>query len=91
MALPAPAASQRQSGKLHHPSPGCLAAGRGWRGGGRVYLGVHWPSDVLAGRLFAAGWLHLAESVLTAGRPPGGRPPAQDPAPSQGGVAHERA
>ena len=40
-------------------------------GSGRVYLGVHWPSDDLAGWLFAARWLHLAEVVLPASAPGG--------------------
>jgi undecaprenyl-diphosphatase len=30
-------------------------------GGSRVYLGVHWPGDVLAGWLFAVGWLRLTD------------------------------
>jgi membrane-associated phospholipid phosphatase len=30
-------------------------------GASRVYLGVHWPADVIAGWLFAEGWLRLTD------------------------------
>jgi membrane-associated phospholipid phosphatase len=34
----------------------------------RICLGVHWPTDVLAGWLFAAGWLDLVRVVTRRGR-----------------------
>ncbi|NJQ03721.1 phosphatase PAP2 family protein [Streptomyces zingiberis] len=43
----------------------------------RLYLGVHWPSDVLGGWLFGACLAWFTVVALTPGRGPGGDPPGR--------------
>ena len=54
------AGSLGAGGAVRYGLPLLAAAGAG---ASRVYLGVHWPSDILAAWMFAEGWLRLCESV----------------------------
>ncbi|GAA3050239.1 phosphatase PAP2 family protein [Streptomyces roseofulvus] len=53
--------------------------GVGWT---RIYLGVHWPSDVLAGWLM--GWSCVAVAVVSYRRGPARRPVPAGPGPDAG-------
>jgi membrane-associated phospholipid phosphatase len=56
-----------------------LLAGAGV-GASRVYLGVHWPSDVLAGWVFAEAWLGVTELTMRAVAAPKSKSAAGQPA-----------
>jgi undecaprenyl-diphosphatase len=66
-ALTAGVCSTGLRGPPRHAAP-LLAAGV--VGASRIYLGVHWPTDIAGGWLFAVGWLRLTEVIAGTGLRP---------------------
>jgi membrane-associated phospholipid phosphatase len=60
---------------------GVAAVGIGVLGFSRIYLGVHWPSDVLASLAAGAAWLTILITVLAVTRALGVRDTSQSPNP----------
>lgn len=58
-------AAVRALGVRGGPAHAVTALAAAGVGASRVCLGVHWPADVVAGWLFAAGWLHLTDPLST--------------------------
>jgi membrane-associated phospholipid phosphatase len=66
LAVLAAGAGVRAAGKRGTPAQATTLLAAACIGASRVYLGVHWPTDVVAGWLFAEGWLKLTYAA----RPP---------------------
>jgi undecaprenyl-diphosphatase len=66
-------AAVRALGIRGAPANAAMAIAAAGVGASRVCLGVHWPADVVAGWLFAVGWLHLTDPDLRPSAPWDGR------------------